>query len=300
MSSLIRRDLQLKRQRRDRRKADQPERYLAKIVRLSGNMKVPNRPGYVYVQQLPDDDAPPPVPMLCRKVQPRVNMRVWVEKNREGRWEVVDHWSGIADQPGYTGYPYLPLHGRDHEWPDKAPRPDAVSVYPRALTMLRAYPGEAGGLTVSVAPMRYIVNGAVVFFPGQLSYDISASQPAAGLARYVGIYLDVATNAVGTVDGATTLDAPAIEPDMPVFPDGALTSAAVRLDADAMAFFERDFLDLRMVIGDSTVDSLAASSPGWIVNYNAVIPLGRDAFIPGTVSVLAGFTLTIDGELFIL
>jgi hypothetical protein len=252
MSSLIRRDLQLKRQRRDRRKADQPERYLAKIVRLSGNMKVPNRPGYVYVQQLPDDDAPPPVPVLCVAVQPRVNMRVWVEKNREGEWECVTWWKGIVAQPGYQGYAYLPLHGRDHEWPDKAPRPDAVNIYPRAWVPLRAYPGEAGGLTISVVSHRYIHNGIITFFPGQHSLDVSASQPAVGLARYVGIYLDVATNAIGTVDGATTLDAPAIEPDMPAFPAGAIPSAAVRLDGDATTFTERDFLDLRMIVGEAS------------------------------------------------
>src|SRR5574342_33547 len=95
MSSLLSRDLQLKRQKRDARKQDAPERYLAMLVRFDGNLKVPGRPGFVYAQQLPTDDAPPPVPVLCVGLQPRVGLRVWIERNRENQWEVVDWWQGI-------------------------------------------------------------------------------------------------------------------------------------------------------------------------------------------------------------
>lgn len=300
MSSLLSRDLQLKRQKHDARKQDAPERFLAMLVRFDGNLKVPGRPGFVYAQQLPTDDAPPPVPVLCVGLQPRVGLRVWIERNRENQWEVVDWWRGIVGQADYNWQAYLPLHGVDHEWPDRAPRPDAVTIYPRALSMLRAYPSPLGGLSVGVAPLRYIKDGVVTLFTGDAGVDLSASQPAVGLARYVGIYLDLTTNTIGTVDGATTIDADPVEPDSPTFPDNVFTSAMVRLDGSQTTFIERDFVDLRVVIGEATVSSLAASGAGWIVNYNAVIPLGRDAFIPGTVTVQAGFTLTVDGELFIL
>lgn len=39
---------------------------------------------------------------------------------------------------------------------------------------------------------------------------------------------------------------------------------------------------------------------GWRVDYDAVIPLSRDAFVVGPVDVLPGASITINGELFIL
>jgi hypothetical protein len=297
MSHLIFRDIERQRQRRTQQYEPRVERYLAVMVRFGGNLEVPDRPGYVYTQQLPQDDAPPPVPTLCVGVQPREDLRVWVERNREGEWEVADFWRGIVWQPDYEAQAYLPLHHRDHEWPDRDPHPDAVTVYPRALSMLRAYPGEAGLLTVSVSPLRYILDGIATRFEGEHNVDISGSQPAAGLARYVGIYLDLATNAIGTTDGDTTVDAGAVEPDEPAFPDNAITSALVRLDGSATTLTEADFLDLRIIIGGA---STGANAPGWRVDYNAVIPLGRDAFVPGRVSIDAGYTLTVDGELYVL
>jgi hypothetical protein len=249
MSSLIQRDIELSRQRNAQQFEPKKERYLAVLTRLNGNLQVPNRPGFVYAQQLPVDDAPPPVPVLCISVQAREDLRVWIERNRENQWEVVDWWKGITQQGDYNLQAYLPLHGRDHEWPDQSPRADAVTVYPRALSMLRAYPGAGGGLTVDVSPLRYILDGVVTFFEGELGVDLSGSQPAATLARYIGIYLDLSTNAIGSIDGATTADSPVVTPDSPVFPDNVLTSAMVRLDGTQTTFGETDFTDLRMVIG---------------------------------------------------
>jgi hypothetical protein len=252
MSSSIFRDIELARQRSATQFEGAKERWLAMLTRFNGNLRVPGRPGYVYAQQLPVDDAPPPVPVLCVTVQARENLRVWIEKNYEGEWEVVAWWKGITSQGDYNLQAYLPLHGSDHEWPDRAPRPDAVNVYPRALTALRAYPGEAGGLTISVSPLRYMVDGDVVFYTGEYNIDVSASQPAAGNALYLGVYLDLATNAVGTIAGATTIDAVPVEPDSPDFPENCYTSAMVRYDGDATTFYEADFVDLRMIVGEST------------------------------------------------
>jgi len=246
------RDIELARQRSAQQFEPKKERWLAKIVRFNGNLRVPSRPGYVYAQQLPVDDAPPPVPVLCIAVQARENLRVWIEKNLEGEWEVVSWWKGITQQGDYNLQAYLPLHGRDHEWPDRKPRADAVSIYPRALSMLRYYPGEAGGLTVSLSPLRYIRDGAVVLYSGELNIDLSASQPASGLARYVGVYLDLDTNTAGTVDGDTTIDSQTVSPPSPTFPDDVFTSAMVRLDGDQTTFSEADFVDLRAIIGEAS------------------------------------------------
>jgi len=247
MSSLIYREIELKRQRSARQFEPRVERFLAKLVRFGGNLKVPNRPGYVYAQQIPDDDAPYPIPVLCVGIQPREGLQVWVERNRDGEWEAVEWSRVIVQQNSYNGQAYLPLHAYDHEWPDRSPHADALTVYPRALSMLRAYPGA--GLTVDVAPLRYILDGAVTLFAGETGVNLAASQPAAGLARFVGIYLDMATNTIGAVDGATTIDAGPITPATPAFPDNVIPSALVRLDGAATVFTEADFVDVRPVIG---------------------------------------------------
>jgi len=251
MSSSIFRDIELKRERSAQQFEGRKERWLAKLTRFEGDLQVPNRPGYVYAQQLPVDDAPPPVPVLCIAVQARENLRVWIEKNYEGEWEVVAWWKGITQQGDYNLQAYLPLHGSDHEWPDRKPMPDVVNVYQRAIVPLRSSPSAAGGLTIRVEPYRYIVDGELVLYTGDLSVDLSASQPAAGFARYVGVYLDIATNTIGTVDGATTVDALPVEPDSPAFPDGVITSAMVRLDGDQTTFSETDFVDLRIFLGQA-------------------------------------------------
>jgi hypothetical protein len=131
--------------------------------------------------------------------------------------------------------------------PTVQPHADAVTIYPRALSMLRAYPGA--GLTVDVAPLRYILDGAVALFAGETGVNLAASQPPVGMARFVGIYLDLATNAIGTVDGATTIDAGPVIPDVPAFPDSVIPTALVRLDGSATVFTEADFVDLRPVLG---------------------------------------------------
>lgn len=245
MSSLIYRDIELKRQKGAQQFEGRVERFLVKQVRLNGNLKVPGRPGYVYVQQIPEDDAPPPVPVLCLGVQPREGLTGWVERNRDGLWEFVEFSRVIVNLPDYSGQTYLPPHHLDHEWPDQKPGPDAVNVYPRAHVPLRAESGAGGGLTVDVAPLRYPVGATFVFFPGLLGLDLSASQPAVGLARYVGIYLDPATNTIGTVDGTTVVDAAPITPPDPSFPRGCIPSAVVRLDGSQTIFTEPDFSDRR-------------------------------------------------------
>jgi len=39
---------------------------------------------------------------------------------------------------------------------------------------------------------------------------------------------------------------------------------------------------------------------GWLVDYAAIIPTGRDAFIPGVVRVVAGGVVNVEGELYVL
>lgn len=228
------------------------DRLPCNIIRVATNINVPGRPGFVWCQEYSPSDDTSPFHAFNDKVQAREGLSVWIGPGLGGRREVLD-WNNatIVNTADYAAQKYLPTHHTDHEWPDFKPGPDVVNVYPRSLSMLRTYPGEAGALTVSASPLRYIKSNALILFPGKNSLDISASQPASGLARFVGIYLDPDDNTLKSVNGATTGDSPAITPDSPAFPESAILSANVRLNGDQTTFSEVDIVDTRQILDSS-------------------------------------------------
>lgn len=227
------------------------DRLLCQIVRVAGNINVPSRPGFVWCQEYSPSDDTNPFHAFNSEVQAREGLDVWIGEGMGGRREILK-WNNatIVNTADYASQKYLPVHHTDHEWPDFKPGPDVVNVYPRSLSMLRTYPGEAGALTVSASPLRYIKGNALVIFPGKNSLDISAAQPASGLARFVGIYLDPDDNILKSVNGAITGDSPAITPDSPAFPESAILSANVRLN-DQTTFSEVDIVDVRQILDSS-------------------------------------------------
>ncbi len=228
------------------------DRLLCNIIRVDSNIAVPSRPGFVWCQEYSPSDDTSPFHAFNDKVQAREGLSVWIGPGLGGRREVLE-WNNatIVNTADYAAQKYLPTHHTDHEWPDFKPGADVVNVYPRSLSMLRTYPGEAGALTVSASPLRYIKSNALILFPGKNSLDISASQPASGLARFVGIYLDPDDNTLKSVNGATTGDSPTITPDSPAFPESAILSANVRLNGDQTTFSEVDIVDTRQILDSS-------------------------------------------------
>lgn len=270
------------------------DRLLCNIIRVSGNINVPSRPAFVWCQEYSPSDDTSPFHAFNDKVQAREGLTVWVGPGLGGRREVLD-WNNatIVNTADYAAQKYLPLHGSDHAWPDFKPGPDVLNVYPRSLTMLRAYPGEGGALTVSVASLRYIKDGALVTFPGVNSFDISASQPASGLARFVGLYLDWDDNTIKSVAGATTSDSPAITPDSPSFPSSAILSVMVRLDGDQTTVSEVDFVDARQVLSFTGPGAVQVSKI-WESDFGAVA-LETDA--DGNVTINGSRTLTVPTDI---
>jgi hypothetical protein len=166
--------------------------------------------------------------------------------------------------------------------------------------MLRTYPGEAGALTVSASPLRYIKSNALVSFPGKNSLDISASQPASGLARFVGIYLDPDDNTLKSVDGATTSDSPAITPDSPSFPESAILSANVRLDGDQTIISEVDIVDVRQILDASgAIDGTRISklvSPDGLTDPVFSVDNSGDATLAGTGNLIVPVDIQHAGD----
>lgn len=268
------------------------DRLLCNIIRVDGKIDVPFRPGFVWCQEYSPADDTSPFHAFNDKVQARETLSVWVGPGLGGRREVLDWYNGtIVNTSDYAAQKYLPTHQLDHEWPDFKPGPDVVQIYPRSLTMLRTYTGEAGLLTISVSPLRYAKTNALVSFPGKNSLDISASQPASGLALFVGVYLDFDDNTIKTVDGATTSDSPAIIPDSPTFPLSAVLSALVRLNGDQTTISEVDIVDARQIVDFSG----AAQASGAMVRDN--IPTGQTLTIPDEYQYIVFREFTINGTL---
>ena len=252
MSRILRREIERSQTRRDSRFEPSKEKQLCIFVKVAGSFKVPNRPGFNYVQVITPEGDSPAFQVFNSKVQARANVKVWVGPGLSGRWEVLDWYNGeIPDIPGYSGGGYQLIHAPDLEWPDFRPGANAISIYPRAIVAARVYPGEAGGLTISVVPLRYVYGGQLVRFGGVNNYSIAASQPASGLARWVLVYLNPTTNTIGTTNGDTATDTPVTLPPDPIPPNGVFPLGLVRLDSDQTENTEADIEDWRPPFGEA-------------------------------------------------
>lgn len=237
-----------------KKKKDEPLRVITRgeLIDIGGSVEVTGRPGYCWVREYGENGGVSQV--FNPTTQPSNGLAVLIGHTPKAPYRriVLDvNWEMIAGSPEYGGDPYLPAHHETHEWPDGWPGPDPVTVYGRSLAMLRTYPGSAG-LTVSISPYRYEKDGATVTFAGHADYDVTASQPGAGLARYVLIYLDADTNVIAVVNGDTVVDAGPVVPPFPAPPLASIPSAWVRLDGAATAVAEADIVDARMILSEIT------------------------------------------------
>lgn len=168
------------------------------------------------------------------------------------RWQVYGiDWDVVENFSDYSGENFgVGPHSANQEWLDYEASYDPLTIYPRALYPLRAYPGTSG-LLVSVSSHRYVYEGEVITYPGELdAVDLTSFQPITGYARNVVVYLDKTTNSLGTVGGSLLVDGTTLPP-YPSLPATAILSAAVRIDGDQTSITEADFTDLRMVLTDT-------------------------------------------------
>jgi len=284
--NFARRELQRKREASNSQFEPRREKFAAQIVRFNGNLRVPNKEGYVYAREFSPTDTDPPFEVFNNKVQAREGLRVFIGPGVSGRLEILDWDTGtLADLPEYQSQTYLPITSSDFEWPDFNPGPNALNIYPRSRTELRCYPGEAGGLTISVAPFRYIKNNNVTLFAGVTSQSISSSKPSGtNEARFVGVYLDLSDGAIKTVDGAVSVDSPSTVPDSPVFPaDNIVPICLVRLDDQQTSVTESDFVDARQFINNPASSQLY--TPDLATKALSIDSNGDATMYPGNASL---------------
>ena len=152
-------------------------------------------------------------------------------------------WSAL---PEWMGELFLGLHGDTHELPDGV---DPVYIQKRAIVPLRASAQETPDMTLAVAADFYPWDDGFNYFEGGDTEDLSARVPAAGLGRYVTIYVDGATNALAYVNGDTwPLGLPQGVEDIAAAPEGSVPICAVLLYATMTAIHEVDIWDLRIIV----------------------------------------------------
>lgn len=266
------RDIILARQKREEgyEQAHDTFRAVLLAVDYSDSANVARQAGHVWFQELEPDDPTPGI-AFNRKCPPLPGLKVTIKRwpKNPFDYEVIDWDAGqIKDLSSYNGNPLLPQHALDHE-PGGY---DPLNVYPEMIVPLRCDPG--GLLTVRVAPYRYTIGGTSYVFGGHNSYDLTSNKPAAGLARYVLVYLNTSTNALATVNGDTTVDLDTVIPDKPNVPMGGIASAYVRLDGSQTSIARVDIVParewLRVIGGGDNV----APRPGKInignVEYDTI------------------------------
>lgn len=146
--------------------------------------------------------------------------------------------AGIVDAPALD----VPNHWETH----LIDGPDAVPIYTNAIFVLLTYTLSLEGLVVNVSPYVYQDDdGEIITFPGEDNFDLSAHEPAAGLALYVLIYLDLATNSLATLAGATTIDSPIFSPTPPTVPTNTVPSALVRIAGGQTIIGHRDIVPVQ-------------------------------------------------------
>jgi hypothetical protein len=236
----------------------------------------------------------------CTAVNPQLHLPVRVAK-RDGRLTVIGVDRGLAAQFGGGRLPDLPRHWWTHLWLG----PDPAFLDSRSFMGMGVRPSNPPALTVDVDGGFYRYNGALYYLADQTSTSLSAYVPSAsGVRHFVILCLNRAAAALAIVDGADKLvvagDITGADVAGVSIPAAYYPLAAIRLNFGATAIRLPDIIfDVRPWGGDTSLGSSTASG-GWVVDYNAIIPENRDAFIPGIVSVLDGYTLTVEGELFIV
>lgn len=132
-------------------------------------------------------------------------------------------------------------HGDDH---NAASGTDPASIDLRNLVEMRMRPQATPDLTVFVERGQYQYGDTVKRFPSA-SIDLSGSVPAAVGHRYVLVYVDGATNALGSLDG--TIVPIAATPPIPDVPGNTISGGLVELTNGQTTITEDDCFDWRFL-----------------------------------------------------
>lgn len=227
---------------------------------------------------------------------------------RQGVLTVIGQDGGASFS--YTGGQSLLAN---HWWQHARLGPDPGYITGPAFLPLMARPSKPPDMTVTVESAFYRFGGVSKVWRRGPSPDLSSYVPGGTvlIQHFIVLCLDRDANSLAVVDGVdsgpvATSSVPFDEDDvldvLADLDDDYFPVAAIRFYSGQTSVRAADiFMDLRLW-GGELYGSVGGGSAGggWVVDYDAIIPANKDAFIPGAVSVQDGATLTVDGELYIL
>lgn len=230
-----------------------------------GNVLVPERPDYNYVRF--SRASSETFEVFNKEVSQPVDG--WPVLIGEFPWTpglvqvVATDWSAYAQTGWGDSVASIQAHAPTHEWPNFAPGSDTINTYLRAITPMRTQASASGSTSVMVTAYEYDgPTGTNYGWPGVPELALGAATPATGTMRYMGVYLNPATNTLGVVTGSTTIFTDALEPPRPAWPRGVMPTAYVRLYGGQSQINERDIRDARRLWENTLVftGSMAAAS----------------------------------------
>lgn len=228
-----------------------------------GNVLVPERPDYNYVRF--SRASSETFEVFNKEVSQPVDG--WPVLIGEFPWTpgliqvVATDWSAYAQTGWGDEMASIQAHAPTHEWPNFIPGSDPLNVYLRAITPMRTQAAASGSTSVMVTAYEYDgATGTNYAWPGLPELALGAATPSTGTMRYMGVYLNPATNTLGVVTGSTTIFTDALEPPRPAWPRGVMPTAYVRLYGGQSQINERDIRDARR-LWESTLIYTGALGP---------------------------------------
>jgi hypothetical protein len=247
-----------------------------------GNVLVPDRPDYNYVRF--SRASSETFEVFNKEVSQPVDG--WPVLIGEFPWTpglvqvVATDWSAYAQTGWGDSVASIQAHAPTHEWPNFIPGSDPLNVYLRAITPMRTQASASGSTSVMVTAYEYDgPTGTNYGWPGLPDLALGAATPATGSMRYMGVYLNPATNTLGVVTGSTTIFTDALEPPRPAWPRGVMPTAYVRLYGGQSQINERDIRDARRLWETTLVftGSMAAASQATVnagLDYSQAVTAG--------------------------
>ena len=173
-------------------------------------------------------------------------------------------WDAVISS--YTGEGSMDYHGVTHEWPDGAPGPDVVRVYPRAITPFALR--KVSALTVKIAPAIYIYNNEMFKYHGTLELDLTSLLPTSGYSKRILVYFTPSDASIGYVASAEV--AYGLSPAYPLaladtFPVGWVLLHYTTDDLD-----ESNIVDARAFFSFADIGGTPGSVIHW--RWNPIIP----------------------------
>lgn len=225
-------------------KVDEQLRIHSVLVKVQGSVRLRNTENFVW--HAPADHVAPAPVYIGRNVPVVEGMPVLIGyKPGSNTLEVLYEDADKVLETNISLTNYLPKHGNTHQWG----KGDLTYLHTEAFLPLLVYPNLTG-LRINVVAGSYGFNGIEKKYAGTKNVSISAHQPAAGLKRFVGLYLDSA-NILQQIAGAT-ISVESLTTPEPAWPTSIQRLAVVTINGDTSDIPFISVLNRKLLWGTST------------------------------------------------